>query len=32
MTEAANPPTSPVQSKNMWNESEIRPKLFVQKP
>lgn len=32
MTDAANPARSPVQSKNMWNESEIRPKLLVQMP
>lgn len=25
ITEAARPASNPVQSKNMWNESEIRP-------
>lgn len=25
ITEAARPASKPVQSKNMWNESEIRP-------
>lgn len=27
MTEAASPANSAVQSKNMWKESEIRPRL-----
>lgn len=27
MTDAARPASRAVQSKNMWNESEIRPRL-----
>lgn len=32
MTEAARPASNAVQSKNMWNESEIRPRLLVHTP
>lgn len=32
MTVAASPASKAVQSKNIWNESEISPKLFVQTP
>lgn len=32
ITEAARPANKPVQSKNIWNESEINPKLFVHIP
>lgn len=31
ITEAAKPANSPVQSKNIWNESDIRPKENLQK-
>ena len=32
MTEATRPATSALQSKNMWNASDIRPRLLLRMP